>query len=67
MRKISYVTSKKVAKTQKLANLLNIRWRWSVFYCLELVRVWDDALLGEAEAKVRDFLAAKHTFLKVNF
>ena len=67
MRKISHVTSKKVAKSQKLANLLNIRWRWSIFHCFELDRAWNDALLSEAEAKVRDFLATKHTFLEVDF
>ena len=61
------MTSKKIAETQKLANLLNIRWRWNVFHCLELVCAWNDALLGEAEAKVRDLLASKHTFLKVDF
>ena len=61
------MTSKEIAKSQKLANLLNITWRWSVFHCFELVRAWNDALLGEAEAKVRDLLASKHTFLEVDF
>ncbi len=67
MRKISDMASKKIAKSQKLVNLLNIKWRWSVFHCLEFVCAWDDALLGEAETKVGNLLAAKHTFLKVDF
>ncbi len=67
MRKISHMTSKKIAKTQKLPNFLDIRWRWGVFHCLELVRAWNDALLGEAEAKVRHLFATKHTFLEVDF
>ncbi len=67
MCKISHVSSKKIAKSQKLVNFLHIRWWWSVFHGLEFVGAWNDALLGESEAKVRDFLAAKHTFLKVDF
>ncbi len=67
MRKISHMAAKKIAKSQKLVNFLHIRWRWRVFHCFEFVCAWNDALLSEAEAKVRDFLAAKHTFLKVDF
>ena len=67
MRKISHMAPKKIAETQKLSNFLDIRWRWSVFHRLELICALDDALLGEAEAKVRDLLASKHTFLKVDF
>ncbi len=67
MREISHMASKKVAETQKLPNFLDSRRRWSVFHRLELICAWDDALFGKAEAKVRDLLASKHTFLKVNF
>ncbi len=67
MCKIPHVTSKKIAKSQKLTNFLHIRWRLSIFHCFEFVCAWNDALFSEAEAKVRDFLAAKHTFLKVDF
>jgi len=61
------MAAKKIAKSQKLANFLHIRWRWSVFHSLEFVCAWNNALLGEAEAKVRDLFATKHTFLKVDF
>ena len=67
MREISDMAPEKIAKTQKLSNFLDIRWRWGVFHSLEFICAWDDALLGEAEAKVRDLLASKHTFLKVDF
>jgi hypothetical protein len=57
----------KIAKPQKLSNFLDIRWRWGVLHSFEFICAWDDALLGEAEAKVRDLLASKHTFLEVDF
>ncbi len=67
MRKISHMAPEKIAKTQKLSNLLDIRWRWGVFNSFKFICAWDDALLSEVEAKVRDLLASKHTFLKVDF
>ena len=67
MREISHMAPEKIAKTQELANFLDIRRRWCVFDSFKFICAWDDALLGEAEAKVRDFFASKHALLKVNF
>ena len=57
----------KIAKTQELSHFLDVRWRWGVFHRFELIRAWDNALFGEAEAKVRHFFASKHALLKINF
>ncbi len=66
MREISDMAPEKIAEPQKLLNFLDIRWRWGVFHGFEFVCARDYALLGEAEAKVRNLLASKHTFLKVD-
>ena len=67
MSEISHMAPEKVAKTQELTHFLDIRWRWGVLHCFELIRAWDNALFGEAEAKVRHFFASEHALLKVNF
>ena len=67
MSEISHVAPKKIAKSQELSHFLDVRWRWCVFYSFEFICAWDNALFGEAEAKVRHFFASEYALLKVNF